>query len=226
MTSHHDSLSVEYEKHAKHLMTEIGAVSQSELSKFWQDTSLEPEVRAKACVAAGFLRMKTAIPIMIELANSEVAGVAWGAANALALIGSPTAIRPLMQIVQRSLPEPTRNAAISALGRLHDARAEGLICQVLIDQNETESTRTFAACALMRPCNPKRAIGYLIRALDDPSAHVRWQALSALGTTGIPDVAEAIRRCLSDQTVVPGLPSEEATVASAAKDALANLLGR
>jgi HEAT repeat protein len=226
MPSSNDSLALKYEELATQVMAELGVVSETELPKFWLDASLEPEVRARACVAAGFLRMKTAMPIMLELANSEIAAVAWGAANALALIGSRAATRPLMQIVRHSAYEPARNAAINALGRLHDARAEGLICEVLTDQAESESTRTFAACALMNPRNPKRAIVYLLRALDDPSAHVRWQALSALGTTGNPDVAEAIRRCLADQTVVPGLPAEEATVASAAKDALANLLGR
>jgi HEAT repeat protein len=219
-------MSTLYEESAKRLMAEIGIASEAELSKFWQDILLDPEVRAKACLAAGFLRMNAAMPIMLQLANNESAEVAWGAARALALIGDRAATRHLMQIVQQSTYEPARNAAINALGRLHDARAEGLFCKVLTDQSESESTRTFAACALMNPRNPKRAIVYLLRALDDPSAHVRWQALSALGTTGIPDVAEAIRRCLSDQAVVSGLPSEEATVASAAKDALANLLGR
>lgn len=225
MSRSNESRSPKYEEYAKQVMAELGVVSEVELPKLWQDASLDPEVRARACTAAGFLRMKTAMPAMIELANSEIAAVAWGAANALAFIGSRAAILPLMQIVRQSAHEAARNAAINALGRLHDARAEGLICKVLTDQAESESTRTFAACALMNPRNPKRAIAYLLRALDDPSAHVRWQALSALGTTGIPDVAEAIRGCLSDQAVVPGLPPEEATVASAAKEALANLLG-
>lgn len=218
-------LSLLYAENAKRLMMEIGVVSEAELSKFWQNISLEPEVRAKACVAAGFLRMKAAMPIMIELADSENAGVAWGAAHALALIGSRAATRPLMQIVRQSVFEPARNAAINALGQLHDGRAEGLLCQVLTDRAESENTRTFAACALMNPRNPKRATVYLLRALDDPSAHVRWQALSALGTTGIRDAAEAIRKCLSDQTVVDGLPPEESTVAWAAESALVNLLG-
>ena len=225
MSSADDSLSRQYAENAKRLMAELGVVSEAELPKFWRDTSLEPEARAKACVAAGFLRMKDAMPIMIELANNEIAGVAWGAAHALALIGSRAATRPLMQIVRGSMHEPNRNAAINALGRLRDARAEGLLCQVVTDQAESESTRTFAACALMNPHNPKRATVYLLRALDDPSAHVRWQALSTLGSTGIRDTAEAIRKCLSDQAVVPGLPPEEATVAWAAENALGNLLG-
>jgi HEAT repeat protein len=214
-----------YEEYARRVMTELGVTSEAELPKLWENASLEPAMRARACAAAGFLRMKSAVPIMVELANSEIPELAWGASNALAFIGSRDATRPLMQIVRQSAHEPARNAAINALGRLRDARAESLIGKVLTDQAESESTRTLAAGALMNPRVPKRAIPYLLRALEDPSAHVRWQALSALGTTGIPDVADAIRRCLSDQAVVPGLPSEEATVASAAKDALANLLG-
>jgi HEAT repeat protein len=148
MTSANDALLLRYTEYAKRLMAEIGVVSEAELSEFWQDISLEPEVRAKACVAAGFLRMNAAIPIMIELASNEITGVAWGAAHALALIGSRIATRPLMRIVQQSVCESNRNAAINALGQLHDGRAEGLLCKVLTDQTESENTRTFAACAL------------------------------------------------------------------------------
>lgn len=220
-----DSLSRQYADDGRRMMAELGVQSEDELSRYWQDPLLEPDVRAKACVAAGFLQMKTALPIMVELAKNEIPEVAWGAANALALFGNRDAVLPLMQIARGSVHEPARNAAISALGRLHDEQAEGLLCEVLTDQTESEATRTFAACALMTPHDPIHVVAYLLRALEDPSASVRWQALSALGSTGLRDTADAIRKHLFDLAVVSGLPPEEATVAWAAENALGNLLG-
>ena len=216
--------SLGYHAKAKRLMSELKVSSNGELSTLWTNAELPPELRAKACVAAGFLRMRAAIPSMIELAESAIPEVAWGAANALALIGGRTVINPLIEIVQHSPYETARQSAISALGRLRASRAEGLLCQVLLDPNETEKTRTFAACALMHPRKRKMVVDKLLLAVNDPSASVKWQVLMALGTTGDHGAVKIIRKCLTDRTLVPGLPPREGTVAYAARRAIKSLL--
>jgi HEAT repeat protein len=219
-----DDRSLGYPEKAERMMSELGVSSIGELSTLWSNAELPPELRAKACVAAGFLRMRAAIPSMAELADSAIPEVAWGAANALALIGGRTVTNPLIRIAQDSSHEAARQAAISALGRLRAPRTEGLLCQILLDPNETEKTRTFAACALMHPRKRKNVVDKLLLAVNDPSPSVRWQVLAALGTTGDRGAVKIIRKYLTDRTVVPGLPPREGTVAFAAKRAIKRLL--
>jgi HEAT repeat protein len=216
--------SLGYPEKAKRLMSELGVSSNSELSTLWSNAELPPELRAKACVAAGFLQMRAAIPSLAELADSAIPEVAWGAANALALIGGRTVTDPLIRIAQHSSYEAARQSAISALGRLRPLRAEGLLCQILLDPDETETTRTFAACALMLPRKRKKVVDKLLLAVNDPSPSVRWQVLMALGTTGDRGAVKVIRKYLTDRTVVPGLPPREGTVAYAARRAIKSLL--
>ena len=198
-------------------MAELGLKNKDDLMPYCQDPSHSREEKAKACVAIGFVFQRDATPVLISLLKD--ADVALGAANALATIGAKRATRPLMDVVRRSNDERIRHAAISALGRLHDRRSESLLASILLNQDETDSTRTFAAAALIFSRTPK-AFQALAMASNDPSPSVRWQVMSALGLSGRNGAHALIREHLSDDAEVPGLPSDQARVSWSAATAL------
>jgi HEAT repeat protein len=161
--------------------------------------------------------------MLVRLATDDNSGVVWGAANGLGLIKSRRATRSLMRFARISKVEAHRHAAMAALGSIGDPRAEQCLLSTLLNQNESEAMRQWAAEALKGAHRRGRGTSALVQALRDPSASVRWSVLTTLGCIGDRSALESVREYLSDQAVVPGLDPEEATVAFAAAVAVDNL---
>jgi HEAT repeat protein len=126
---------------AKQHMAELGVSREEDLLDFCPDERLDGSKRAKACVAAGVLLGRAAIPMLVRLATDDSSGVVWGAANGLGLITSIRATRSLMRFVSVSKVEAHRHAAVSALGRIGDPRAEQCLLSILLNRNESEAMR-------------------------------------------------------------------------------------
>jgi len=208
---------------AKQRMAELGIVREEDLLEYCRDPRADRSKRAKACVAAAVLLGRAAIPVLSPLATDDNSGVVWGAANGLALVGSRRVTGSLMRFLGISKVEAHRHAAMSALGSIGDPRAEQCLVDVLLNQNESEGMRQWAAEALKGVHRRDRGSSALIKALRDPSPSVRWSVLTTLGCVGDRSALGVVREYLSDQAVVPGLDPEEATVAFAAGIAVDNL---
>jgi hypothetical protein len=118
-------------------------------------------------------------PLMTTAEWSGQQQMAWG------LISSRRVTRSLIRFVRISKVEAHRHAAISALGSIGDSRAERCLLSILLNRNESEAMRQWAAEALKGVRRRgHRVTTFLIQALGDPSASVRWSVLSTLGCIG------------------------------------------
>lgn len=206
---------------ARQLMSALGVQSVDELLRIAADESRSSEDLQQICSIFGLLRVQSAIPRLIYLLNKEE--TTQSAAIGLGLIRSRIATRRLLQLVNAAKSETVRRAAISALGMLKDPRSDALMCHVLLHSLD-EDTRRVAACALTGGRPRRRTTAVLIEALTDESAAVRWQVLSALGTSNDRSVTGIVQEYLLDHSIVARLPEDENTVSWAARNAL-NCLG-
>ncbi len=139
--------------------------------------------------ASGLLRTA---PALIERLHDPAAEVQEAAAQALALLGTPTeATADLLDLVD-SGAAPVRRAAIEALARL--PHAEGAVRDALVERlrkDPAEAVRGEAANALaaLRLIDDE-VVNALRKALADPSDYVQQQAIRALGEIG-PQAAAA-----------------------------------
>jgi HEAT repeat protein len=201
----------------------LGVEGEEALLRFCTDGQNEASVRGIACLALGFLGYKPAVPVLLELANDHDLSLVVNATRALEMIGDPRAVRPMISLAKEATRVEVRNRAIDVLGMLGDNRAEETLVSVLADDAEAESTRCSAADAIGGlPQHSDRAVACLLEVLRESSALLRWTALNTLGIMGDQSAIPAIRACLSDEAIVPHLPSET-TVSSAAENALKNL---
>jgi len=202
---------------------ELGVEGEEALLRFCADRQKEASARGIACLALGFFGYKPAVPVLIELANDSDLSLVVNATRALEMIPSPEAVLPMLSLAKDATRVEVRNRAIDVLGTLGDNRAEETLVSILCDHAEAESTRCCAAdaiCGLLQ--HGDVATARLLDVLKEPSAILRWTALNALGIMGDESAIPAIQACLTDEEIVPHLPSAT-TVASAAENALRNL---
>jgi HEAT repeat protein len=198
---------------------------EDELLRCLADPSEAAERRGKACLVAGYLRVRQALPILIRLVESEDLSLLAEATRGLSAMRSLHATRPLMNVVKFSKFEEVRNATIKSLGILHDKRANGMLTNILQSRAESEITRCYAAQALaFLPGRKRRALAVLIQALVDASPILRWNILNTLAYFKDPGAEDAIRSCLSDERIVTDLP-DQPSVARAAAEALRSIKG-
>ena len=206
---------------ASEIMRHLKVDSEEALVRYCQDRQQEFNNRHTACAAIATILGRAAIPFLLQLAGDDESGVVVAAVSSLGSIGSRRSTRPFMRIVRTSKIEVHRQQAIFYLGWLRDRRSENLISRVLLT-DVCARTRLLAAEALEMVYCGRRSVPALIQALPDPSPSVRWSILKTLATIGdlYPSDLNAIRKYLTDQAIIPGLPPEEATVASMAQSAL------
>jgi HEAT repeat protein len=201
----------------------LGLADEKTLLKFCTDKRQKASARGVACLALGFLGYKAAIPVLLQLANDVDLAIVNDATRALQMMPSPRVVRPMISLAKGATSIEVRNRAIDVLGTSGDKRAERTLVSILGNRAEVESTRCCAADALAGLRSPSDvAMACLLDALREPSALLRWTVLNTLGIVGNQNTIPAIKACLADQEIVSHLPSE-ATVASAAENALRNL---
>jgi HEAT repeat protein len=148
---------------------------------------------------------RTSVLALINIGLKEEDNIlVWTAFAAVGTIGSRKATRPLMHLVRTMKSSFKRQGVIFALGMLQDKRARSLLERVLADLREDSKTRGLAAEALglLRP--KEASVKFLIRALEDPSAEVRYSALCALGALRSRYALLAVKRMLEDHAIVDG----------------------
>ncbi|HEY3159664.1 MAG TPA: TIGR02270 family protein [Vicinamibacterales bacterium] len=114
-------------------------------------------------------------------AGAMFAAVAWALQNARHTLD------PLFTLAQSS--SPALQGLIAAFGWVERGQLEGLVAQLLVDDDRTRRETGMAACASHR-VDPGVATGEWLR---DADAAVRARALRAAGEIGVP---EAISECL------------------------------
>jgi HEAT repeat protein len=213
----------EYRVRGLELAKGLGVDGEVELMRFCADIRREVSARGIACLALGFMGYKPAVPVLLELANDADLSLVVNATRALEMIPSPESVRPMLSLVKDATRVEVRNRAIDVLGTLGDSRAEETLVNILCDHAEAETTRCCAAAAIGGLLQHRDVTtARLLDVLKESSAILRWTALNTLGIMGDESAISAVQACLTDEEIVPHLPSET-TVASAAENALRNL---
>jgi HEAT repeat protein len=200
----------------------------------------DPDVRHVAARGLGRLKDLEALDSLIAALSDKADAVACAAAESLGRFGGQRAVEPLLGCLERPqlglvcaealgrlrdrralqpllrclrhADQQTRLAAIEALGELGDPQAAEPIHALSRNSDESEYVRRTAVLALGK-LGDKRAIKTLVPYVSDGEAHLRDQAIEALGHMG----QEAIEQ------LVQGLAHRKPTVRKNVASALAKL---
>jgi HEAT repeat protein len=196
-------------------MEKWSIASALEASTILADRSQTAERRCAAAHIVATCPLAHSLDILLLAASNENEQIAWCVANALSILGSRKATRPLLHVLRTSAECWRREAAIYALGLLADNRAAGQLVQVLGDRRERDNTRSLAADALSGLTNDHRVIQALLRHHNDSSVAVRFSVLCALVSKATESgVSQAFELHLNDTGQLTGRPSIAALVRS------------
>ncbi len=132
------------------------------------------------------------------------------AAEALGLIGSRRAVKPLIHAMNDSRMDVRLHTVVS-LSRLNDTRAIPPIVRALFDESGGVRVNAAAALGVFRS---RKAVRPLIKALADDKWYVRQQAARSLGQIGDKRAVDGLRRASREH---------RRAVVAAAREALAKL---
>lgn len=135
------------------------------------------------------------------------------AAEALGLIGSRRAVKPLLRAMSDSSMDVRLHALVS-LSRLKEKSAVPYIVRALSDESGGVRVNAASALGILRS---RRAVVLLVMALKDEKWYVRQQAAKSLGLIGDRRAAEGLRSAMRDP---------RPAVAKAAREALEKLAGK
>ena len=200
----------------------LGAKTPDDLIEIAEDATRSASDRSTACSLLGLMRSRASISALLQLGLSEKEDLLiWEALAAVGAIGSRTATRPLIHLVRTTDSGFRRQAAVFALGLLHDQRARSALTKALLDARESAKARGLAAEALGLLRATPRTVHVLIEMLRDASAEVRYSALCSLGALRSKPALRSIESLLGDQTIVDGSMS----MADRAAEVMAGIRG-
>lgn len=202
-------------KAASDKMIELGVKSKAEVVAMLTDTTQPVSTRTAAAEILGNLGGRLPVGPIINVIREPIPNLVWATAHVIGEIRSRSFTRPLISVVRQSEFGASRQAAISALGDLNDARAVPLLKQIVRNALESDDTRSLAANALSlmaRKCDARKALIALTR---DTSPLLRYSAVCALS----PWVAdrgarEALEARLGDSDPIPAHESVAELVTS------------
>jgi len=159
----------------------------------------DPNVRAAAAVSLGRQGESVAVGALVDHLDDEE-WVAFSAVEALAYLGDPAALEPLLNALENGSPMIKVRVA-EALSRFPDTRtvqavlrelpqAEGLLLRQLLI-----TLLKVAPSDVLRGLSPemhRKAVTGLLEALEDPSISVRCDALLGLALLGDESVGDSI----------------------------------
>jgi HEAT repeat protein len=122
------------------------------------------------------------VALLLPLLKEKDEGVRSGASSALGKLGSPTATKSLIEVIEKDTAQ-VRRVAIGALALIADPAAEETLERSLISQQTDNEARAQAALGLGRIASPK-AIATLITALTDFDLRVQDAAIAGLARAG------------------------------------------
>jgi len=163
----------------------LGITNAHDAIRIILDRKKEADLRARACFVAGQLRPPGAARALLRLVRSHPDDpIAWEAFSALGLIGDRRVTKPLLRMLDNADSVSRRQMIVYALWPLSDVRARPVLIRTLLDKQEDETTRGFAAEGLGFVPLSKRSLEALITALGDARVYVRVSALCGLQTAG------------------------------------------
>ncbi len=171
---------------ASRLLSRIGKPAVVPLISLIEEKSVAPEVKVAATHALGLIGDERAIKPMVALLRDERSQVRGQAAQSLSLVSG--AVEQVIEMSNSSLP-PTREAAMEALGGIHNPKAVERLLQAITDENA--GVRLAVVRALGESASSK-AILPLIRLLREEQSTLKGQAAAALAKIGTPAVTELI----------------------------------
>ena len=193
-----------------------GVSSWQDLVAALEDASVA-ENRTRACWLLARLQDPRAFDHLVSALHDPDPRLRQEAARSLGVLADRRAVPELLAALQTDLDLETRVAAAYALGLLGDHRSVDALLATMADRNEDPRIRGMAAEALTG-VQERRAVPYLIAALDDPSVEVRFWAVFALGQFGDPAALGALERLAqTDDAVLPGWRSVKEEAAAAIK---------
>ncbi|HLJ57936.1 MAG TPA: HEAT repeat domain-containing protein, partial [Chthonomonadaceae bacterium] len=132
--------------------------------------------------------------LIAQLGDSD-GGVRQGAADALGKLGYRPAVEPLTKAMHSDSDPQVRRVAIGALALIADPACEQTLVVALNDTNADNEARAQAASGLGRLATP-RAVGALIKTLDDDDLKLRSAAVAALAHAARPDPNAPVNRAV------------------------------
>jgi HEAT repeat protein len=200
----------------------LEAETSDDLIEIAQDASRSLEDRATACSLLGQMRSRQSAGVLLRLGlDAKENLLIWEAFAAVGAVGSRAATRPLLRLIRTTDSVFKRQAAVFALGFLHDERARPMLTKILLDAKENARTRGLAAEGLGLLRARPGTLQALVELLRDASAEVRYSALCSLGALRGKTAVGPIRNLLGDPTIADGSMS----VADRAAEVLAGIRG-
>ena len=142
-----------------------------------------------------------AISALTSTLADQSIGLRIAACNSLGIIGDDRAVGPLLHLLDRDPDSSVKIAAIQALRTLGDERARSPLIRVLGDNDIEGTVRGVAAEALIRFAGTESFLA-LVKALNDESVEVRYDAAFALGETGNKEAIPYLRNLADSDNAV------------------------
>lgn len=171
------------------------------LTRILHDTNDEVNVRRMAARVLGKLGAREAVGVLIEALSDANYEVQTDASSALARLGDPVAIEPLLRLLeQRDNDGRARGCAAlyltdstlrNDLTIQQRQRLVAFLLAALVDIHESLWVRLHSAGALGR-LGDKHAVPVLIGALSDKDSSIRASVARALGNVGGKDAIEQL----------------------------------
>lgn len=144
---------------------------------------------------AGDARLEEAIPVLIELLQSDKPGVVEAVERALSKIGGAKTVQGLAPLL-RSDNVTLRNASMDLL-RLLGNQAINILFGLLYDDDA--DIRIFVSDILGKSGNINAVPPLTAALLKDPEVNVRYQAAVSLGELGFPQAVDSLIQALGDE---------------------------
>ncbi len=164
-------------------------------------------VRASAAQGLGYLGQASSAPILGEALHDPEEEVRWWAALALAGVPGLAALDDLSYAATKDESDRVREAAVRALGWIHDEGA--LLPLVRATADRSSAVRQAAATELGHFIQPA-ASEALIQLFKDPNEDVRWAAVLSVGNMRNREAAPALTEAMRDPSPMVANAAERA----------------
>ncbi|MDB5079379.1 MAG: lyase domain protein repeat-containing protein, partial [Chloroflexi bacterium] len=163
----------------------------------------DPQIEDSAAIALGYLKDKRAVEPLIDALEDDSEELQFWAANALGKIGDKKAVDSLAKALSISDNERLVSVMAWALGKLGDSRAFEFLIKDLqsgsTTSNPQEVEKAWKAAEALGALKDKRAVPYLLAALNHNSFFLRINIAEALGKIKDHRSKEALIKLLQDK---------------------------
>ncbi|MDQ3604956.1 MAG: HEAT repeat domain-containing protein, partial [Gemmatimonadota bacterium] len=164
-----------------------------------------PELRRRSALAAGRIRDRRALPLLLRLLGNPDSAVAATAAFALGHLGDTAAVpslTPLLDLERATSSPSVAGAAALALGKARTAEGRRALLTLLAHASVVEPPSEAVAGALLAVWKFPRDSGSdtspIVRWTSAPDAELRWRAVYALTRRPDPAAVSALARATED----------------------------